>query len=232
MDPIDTTIHYIHNLAKIYPLLLPVSTYFYSMLAGKSIGLALTFIAIVSDLLNVFVFKKVSSLLYRHFYPNGLNGCTSQLLRPLGNHPEKNNCNIFNDCLSDNTLSEFFCNNGKQMVPVKIGMPSGHAQVTTTMTLLFILMILSSANNISIASSATSIIILVSMAAWVLYSRTLIKCHTVNQVMAGSLIGYLLGILAYYILKYYYPDELVEVSWELYLPLIAYAIVIVFINLG
>lgn len=228
MDPINTIIHYIHNFAKIYPILLPISSYFYSMLAGKSIGLVLAVFCILTDLLNVFVFKKVNGILYQHFYPNGLNGCASQLLRPLVDHPERNNCSIFNNCLSNNTLSEYFCNNGSQLIPVKIGMPSGHSQVTTTMTLLFILML---AKNINV-TSVISMCVLVGTAIWVLYSRILIGCHNTNQVIVGSLIGYILGIIGYYILKYYYPEELVDVSWELYLPLIAYAILIIFINLG
>ena len=221
----ESTIHLIHNVTKIYPIIIPVSTIIYGILSRKSIGFVLALIAISGDLFNNMVLKKLSGRLYQYWYPGGSGNCTSsQLIRPLdANHPEKSSCGLFYDCIKADTPDDYFCGKG----PVKIGMPSGHAQMASLMTLLFIFMLAKNTNIYNVLAMITFI----AIAIWVSYSRILITCHTANQVLVGSLIGYVLGLLAYYLLKYLYPTEVIDVEWQQYLPLIAYVLIIIFINL-
>ena len=40
-------------------------------------------------------------------------------------------------------------------------------------------------------------IILTALAFWIMYSRTIFKCHTVQQVLMGGILGSIFGVIAF-----------------------------------
>ena len=73
------------------------------------------------------------------------------------------------------------------------GMPSGHSQNATFFSTYVILNLLENpfSNNIKIYGT----VLFITLALGIMYSRVLLKCHTVQQVIAGGLIGSVLGSL-------------------------------------
>jgi hypothetical protein len=80
-------------MAKAYPALVMFAGVIYSLLGENYIGFMITGFEILSDLLNVFAFKKIAEWLYNTWYPDG--NCESLLLRPAGT---PSSCSPFETC--------------------------------------------------------------------------------------------------------------------------------------
>mgnify|MGYP001164208556 FL=1 len=110
--------------------------------------------------------------------------------------------------------------------PKSYGMPSGHSQSIAFFSTLGILFLLN--RNISNNVKNKKIIILGSIilvisTLFVMYSRVLFKCHTIEQTIVGALIGIFLAFLLFNC-KNKIKNKLKKYSnYELYLFLIATA---------
>ena len=73
------------------------------------------------------------------------------------------------------------------------GMPSGHSQTMITVATFFIMTLFNYHSNIipSILYFITFIVILFSLS--VLWSRIYLNCHTIQQVILGSIFGFIIG---------------------------------------
>jgi membrane-associated phospholipid phosphatase len=73
------------------------------------------------------------------------------------------------------------------------GMPSGHSQIMITVATFFIMTLFNYHSNIipSILYFITFIVILFSLS--VLWSRIYLNCHTIQQVILGSIFGFIIG---------------------------------------
>ena len=227
----------LYGIAKVYPLLIPFAGVIYTLLGENTLGFMIAFFAILDSLLNVFVFKGLSQKLYERWYLDNHDssaGCNSELLRPSSGHPQKNNCGLFNDCHTNLATQKQSSQTAQTCLEqYKIGMPSGHAQTATSVTLIMILIVL--AQKGSLAYKIGSVFLLLAFGLWIIVSRVLINCHTFNQVLIGSAIGYLLGMCYYYILRKTNPDEIKELSatWETFLwigPPIIYILIFIYSN--
>ena len=71
------------------------------------------------------------------------------------------------------------------------GMPSGHSQNAAFFSSYVILNLLNNPFTNSVKIYGT--VIFISLSIGIMYSRVILKCHTVQQVIAGGLIGSVLG---------------------------------------
>ena len=87
------------------------------------------------------------------------------------------------------------------------GMPSGHSQFAFAISIYLILKMLVLLNNTLIISTKFLIIICIfiifGIACFISYSRVYYeKCHTIQQVIIGSILGIVSGIIMYLCEKY------------------------------
>lgn len=205
---------YFHGIAKAYPVLIPYVGFIYSLLRSNGFGFSLAALSGLSDILNMLL-KRFNQWLHE---TSGKD--TTNIQRPTEDHPQKQGCDLFSLCQAIEGVNT-------------IGMPSGHAQTTTAMTLLLILIILGQQSNL--AWKVFGPLALFGMAIWVMVSRVLIKCHTPNQVLVGSLIGYFLGLGYYYLMRWAYPEEAgeLEEGWHYAIwivPLVIYLFLAILLN--
>tara|TARA_B100000424_G_scaffold268243_1_gene262666 strand:+ start:458 stop:970 length:513 start_codon:yes stop_codon:yes gene_type:complete len=73
------------------------------------------------------------------------------------------------------------------------GMPSGHSQGATGFTTYLVLDNLSKGGSLSDISN----VILIAFGILVPYSRVVLNCHTIQQVIIGGILGIILGALAW-----------------------------------
>jgi len=90
------------------------------------------------------------------------------------------------------------------------GMPSGHSQTTVTFAVFLILTIINNHSDLSRPLQNSILIATLFFTISVLWSRIYLKCHTIQQVILGSLFGIIIG---YY--GYYYGNTLVSNKKEL-----------------
>ena len=81
--------------------------------------------------------------------------------------------------------------------PKSYGMPSGHSQSAGFFSTLGVMILLENNNkNNNFITIFGSFIFIITM-LFVMYSRVLIKCHTIEQTIMGSLIGILVAFLLF-----------------------------------
>ena len=88
------------------------------------------------------------------------------------------------------------CNPLKPKFPNSYGMPSGHSQSVAYFSLLGIMFLLDNKKNSNIIT-ILCISLLVCLTLFIMYSRILFKCHTLEQTLIGALIGIIIGLLLY-----------------------------------
>ena len=88
------------------------------------------------------------------------------------------------------------CNPLKPKYPNSYGMPSGHSQSVAYFSTLSIMLLLDNKKN-SNAINIVCISILLCLTLFIMYSRILFKCHTLEQTLIGALIGIIIGLLLY-----------------------------------
>lgn len=231
--------NYMFGIAKAYPVLIPFAGIIYSLLGENTLGFMLAFFSILDNLLNVYVFKGASKSLYERWYPEGTPDCQSELLRPRDGN--KRDCGSFGFSESDlpklsSTLASVNENgNGLKdcVEQFGIGMPSGHSQHATAMTILMIMIILGQKSKMVYRVMAS--IFLIGMAIWVMVSRVMLNCHNANQVLVGSFIGYIMGLIFYHLMEKYHPEGIEKLSdtWKYVLwtvPPVLYILAIIYNN--
>ena len=87
------------------------------------------------------------------------------------------------------------------------GMPSGHSQTTVAFAIFMILTLINHHDTMSNAAKYIIGGIVVLYAVLVLWSRSYLKCHTIQQIIIGSCIGLIVG---YY--GYLYGDMFIKTS--------------------
>lgn len=81
--------------------------------------------------------------------------------------------------------------------PKSYGMPSGHSQSAGFFSTLGVLTLLENNNeNNNLINNFGCFIFIITM-LFVMYSRVLIKCHTIEQTIVGSLIGIAFALLLF-----------------------------------
>jgi len=81
--------------------------------------------------------------------------------------------------------------------PKSYGMPSGHSQSAGFFSSLGILFLLENNNKNNNFINIFGCFIFIITMLFVMYSRVLIKCHTIQQTIVGSLIGIVFAILLF-----------------------------------
>ena len=81
--------------------------------------------------------------------------------------------------------------------PDTYGMPSRHSQSIAFFSTLCILYLLTNMNNKNIFINIFGCFIFICFILFIMYTRILFKCHTLNQTIIGSLIGIILAILLF-----------------------------------
>ena len=77
------------------------------------------------------------------------------------------------------------------------GMPSGHYQTTITFAVFLIMALFDYHSNLSNSMLYFITFIIIIYSLLVLWSRIYLKCHTIQQVIIGSIIGITLGYYGY-----------------------------------
>jgi membrane-associated phospholipid phosphatase len=174
----------IEQLAKQSPFILLFILLLYFVLEQSYISIYL-FIAYILVIISNFIAKYI---IFKPIF-DILNVTTLPILG-LGIRPESSYKNKNSDFIIDKLVLNSF------------GMPSGHSQIMWALATYIIYKYL---NYVSIYTILGSIII-IAIASYVSYSRVYIeKCHTIQQVIVGSILGIISGIIVYY-----YEDKFIK----------------------
>lgn len=166
------------QLAVLNPILTPVSALSYYLLEGRNFELVVFFLSIFATLTNIG---------FKHLAPHIISN-PDILLRPCDNS-KTCACGILNPSVDPSDT---------------LGMPSGHSQDVTAVVTFLILWLLFQPTSWRTYAVPP---LLVVWAGWVMYTRHLLNCHTGLQILVGSFIGYLYGVVAYYLYHYYLADD-------------------------
>jgi membrane-associated phospholipid phosphatase len=98
--------------------------------------------------------------------------------------------------------SSQFGNINKPQHKHSYGMPSGHSQ-TALLFATFITLMITDYHSTTISNYTQYILVssLIAFTISVMWSRLYLKCHTIQQVILGSIIGGIIGYYAYYFMK-------------------------------
>lgn len=162
--------NYIIGVARAWPIIIIIGPFLSFFLTNNIEFLLLSVTLALSDAFNHF-------LKYSIFKP--LLGDEKYPIIGSGARPkEAKNCGLFTTKTGKNH-------------PGSYGMPSGHSQSAVFFSTYVINQILKSSMNTTLKYSGVGIFIAIALA--IMYSRVYLKCHTVQQVIAGGFIGYILG---------------------------------------
>ena len=92
-----------------------------------------------------------------------------------------------------------FTNTGKATT---YGMPSGHSQMATLTATFWVLYLYKKHGFTAYNIFSMGLVILICLG--ILYSRWHLKCHTIQQIIFGSISGILFGIAGFYVCKIYF----------------------------
>lgn len=173
----------------------------------KSVGLARAFTIIVpiTAIIYGLIFKNIAGVFYGllAFFGDGVNhfikkGCKkiygNRISLPIlgkGMRPEgAKYCGTF--------IHEYDLKGD----PKSFGMPSGHSQMAT-LTATFWIIYLYKKYGFGIYNLfSMGLVLLICLG--ILYSRWHLKCHTIQQIIFGSISGIIFGIVGFYIYKIYF----------------------------
>ena len=160
------------GFARAYPFIITMSCFITYFLTNNIDLLLLTVFILLNDNVNHIL---------KYYICKPLLGGKKWPIIGSGNRPVgAKYCSLFLTCKGD----------GKPSAG-SYGMPSGHSQNATFFSTYVILNLLNNPFSNSIKIYGT--ILFISLATGVMYSRVYLKCHTVQQVIAGGLIGSILG---------------------------------------
>ncbi len=163
----------IFGFARAYPLIIISSVLLSYFLTNNSdlllLGIFLSINDVVNHGLKTIFFKPLIGGKNLPFLGIGK--------RPVG----AKNCGMFKECPAE--------------IVTSYGMPSGHSQNAVFFSTYVILNLINS--NFIYAIKVYGTVLFSFLALGIMYSRIYFKCHTVQQVIAGGLIGGVLGALYY-----------------------------------
>lgn len=172
------TLSYLKGLMRAYPIFVPFFAFNYGIIFQHKLTLYFALYLIIVDSILVVISKKTSRYVY-----NVLNR-EYIFLFGRGKRPKgAKNCGCFIDENDPNKISTSF------------GMPSGHAIVSMTTSIFWSYYILE--NYPKDLKRTLSLLLLNSMGIMVSFSRIFLGCHTIQQVIIGSLIGSYIGYMGY-----------------------------------
>ena len=158
----------VDGITRAYPIFIVLHTLLSSLLFSSKKLLLLGIILFVSDIFNHFIKEHI-------FRP--LMGHRNYSILGSGMRPNTKDCGLFRV----GTHSKSY------------GLPSGHSQVVWLYSTYWILDILNDKDRTD-TNKAISIFILAMLACLVMYSRVYwAKCHTVQQVLVGGVLGIIFG---------------------------------------
>lgn len=177
----------IGHLCRAFPIMVPVCSFGYGVLLHQPIW---CYYALVSLSVDV----TVHTLKRYFFYPlYQYLGVTSLPILGRGIRPDgAKNCGWFIDC--DNPKGHGY------------GMPSGHSASAFVFATFWSLYLLEQ-SGLTSRQRQVSIGILFIIAGAVAYSRYLIRCHTPQQIILGSLLGSFVGYISYQLWRSWVPDK-------------------------
>ena len=160
------------GFARAYPLIISMSCFITYFLTNNIDLLLLTVFILLNDSVNHVL---------KYYICKPLLGGKKWPIIGSGNRPDgAKYCDLFVTGKG----------NGKPS-STSYGMPSGHSQNAAFFSSYVILNLLNNPFSNSVKIYGT--IIFISLAIGIMYSRVILKCHTVQQVIAGGLIGSVLG---------------------------------------
>ena len=222
------------GIGKAYPILLPFTTTMYSLLSENTLGFIFAGLSILTTILNLGL-KWVSKKIYlRHgFMKEGK--CNTFWTRPPSTTSEgrtvgkSGRCGSFENCVKYKDIIFTRPPDIEDCIEVLgIGMPSGHAQISTAMTFLLMMHIWSKQRNLPYQITGSAFIIILALG--VMLDRIIIKCHTWIQVLIGSFIGYLSGIGYYYFLNWLYPEQFAKIDkWYKHFIIWTYPVLLILV---
>jgi dolichyldiphosphatase len=111
-----------------------------------------------------------------------------------GERPQTKNCGM----IADGSKSSSY------------GTPSGHSQFASFFSLYSVLVI----NDLPIEQAVKYVyfVLLGLVAIWIMYTRLQFKCHTIQQIIFGALIGGILAFIAYKIKKTTMVNKLEQIE--------------------
>lgn len=158
---------------RAYPLITNISMLLAFLLTNNYDNLLLFIFLLCSDIFN-FVLK--------HWVIEPIMGNKTYPIVGNGKRPYKaKSCNLFID--------------PNEKVANSYGMPSGHSQNAVIFTTLIINAILKHDMNIYAKILACACLVLIAL--MVILSRVILHCHTIQQVIAGGLLGF--GIVVWFL---------------------------------
>ena len=165
---------YLIGLARAWPIIVILIPFFSYFLTNNIDLLMLSVTLILLD--------KVFSPFMKHIVFKNLMGAKKYPIIGIGERPKgAKDCGLF--------LT-------KKDIPARsYGMPSGHSQSALFFSVYTIHEIINSSMNQSI--KIIGILLLISIGLGIMYSRIYLKCHTIQQVIIGALLGSVLGTLYY-----------------------------------
>ena len=163
------------GLARAFPLITIVSPLLSFFLTNDIDLLLLSITLLLNDGLNHFLkYSVLRPLMGKKKYPIIGYG-----LRPNG----AKDCGLFVGCKDPLSKKESY------------GMPSGHSQNVMLFSTYAILTLMN--GNYTDRMKNIGYVLFSLLAIGIMYSRVYLKCHTVQQVIIGGVIGLLLGYLYY-----------------------------------
>jgi membrane-associated phospholipid phosphatase len=161
------------GLARAYPMINSFACFLSYFITGNIDLLLLSFFLLLNDSFNHFLKYKICK---------PLMGSKKWPILGYGTRPKGAKfCGIFVTPNTDGIPKNSY------------GMPSGHSQNAIFFSTYVILNLINS--NYNYLTKVYGIILFTLAGVGIMYSRVYLKCHTVEQVIAGGLIGGILGAL-------------------------------------
>ena len=156
-------------IARAYPLIIQVIVLGHFIFTKNKESIYLFIWFLFNDFIN-----KTSKLLLKKFFQN-----KEIPILGKGERPQTKNCGL----IADGSNSSSY------------GTPSGHSQFASFFSLYSVLVI----NDLPIEEGVKYVFfaILTIVALWIMYTRLQFKCHTIQQIIFGALIGSILAFIAY-----------------------------------
>jgi membrane-associated phospholipid phosphatase len=172
------------GFARAYPIIIIFSSVINSLITSSNEGYILSILILITNFMNHFM----KEYIFRPIMGNKYFPILGYGIRPKG----AINCGLFK--------------NGRKST--SYGMPSGHSETSTFFSTYLILKIIFN-DDLHLLYKIVSFIFLSFFPLLVMYSRVYwAKCHTLQQVIAGGIIGIIFACIVYK-----YKNYIFEYDW-------------------
>ena len=168
----------VDGFARAYPIIIIFSSVINSLITSSNEGYILSILILITNFINHFMKEYIfKPIMGNNYFP----------LLGYGKRPKgSKNCGLFKD----------------GSVSTSYGMPSGHSETSTFFSTYLILKIIFN-DKLHLLYKIVSFIFLSFFPLLVMYSRVYwAKCHTIQQVIVGGLMGIIFGCIIYKYNKY------------------------------